>query len=472
MREWEAATWQAGQTEQAVIKRVGKAIAQAALSMTPPSGRILLLAGKGHNGDDVRAAQPHLAKRQLSLVEVNDPTRELARVKAEKADLIIDGLFGIGLNRPLDPAWCALIRAINEKGIPILSVDVPSGLNADTGETFGEAIRATVTLTVGGPKRGMLQAGEFVGHLIVASKVGLVPFPGQSDLQWITACDFTGFPPTRKVASHKGDYGHLAIFAGSLGFHGAAILAARGAARAQPGLISLITEERVFLPVASQLQSQMVHPWRTGTSLPPKVSAILFGPGLAAPDLAPGWIESLSDLWLRAPCPVIVDASGLTFIPAGKIVSAAERIMTPHPGEAARLLNVSIEEVQQDRINALRELSRKFGDCRVVLKGYHTLIGTSSGAMMVNSSGNPFLAQGGSGDLLAGYLAGSIAQPDLRRTLDKTLSFAVWQHGETADQLTHTKTNWTVEDLATEIGRSPSGAKGGRAVPHSYLKVP
>jgi NAD(P)H-hydrate epimerase len=130
----------------------------------------------------------------------------------------------------------------------------------------------------------------------------------------------------------------------------------------------------------------------------------------------------------------------------------AVRVITPHPGEAARLLKMSSAQVQADRPAALRELSARFGQCWVVLKGHQTLIGRSTGDIAVNSSGNPLLAQGGSGDVLAGYIAGLLAQPALQEDVSLTLRYAVWQHGATADALSAQRSNWIVEDLAAEIG--------------------
>jgi NAD(P)H-hydrate epimerase len=129
-------------------------------------------------------------------------------------------------------------------------------------------------------------------------------------------------------------------------------------------------------------------------------------------------------------------------------------VLTPHPGEAARLLNWPVQKVQADRVNALREISKRFGDCWVILKGHQTLVGRSEGEIFVNPSGNPHLAQGGSGDLLSGFIAGLLAQPALQANVAKTLRYAVWQHGAAADQLQAARANWTIEDLADQIGNA------------------
>ncbi|HSU53871.1 MAG TPA: NAD(P)H-hydrate epimerase, partial [Candidatus Dormibacteraeota bacterium] len=259
MREWEKATWATGQTEAEVIRSVGKCVATHALRLTHPNDSILILAGKGHNGEDARCAREHLSERRVDLLDVKAPAGDLSRLDSLlslRPALIIDGLFGIGLNRPLSADWTTFINRINAAETKVLAVDVPSGLNAETGDPEGTSVRATVTLTVGAPKLGMLKPGavNFVGRLELANDVGLIPCPCASDLQWTMPDDFAGFPPPRPVASHKGTWGHLAIIAGSSGYHGASVLAARGAQRAQPGLITLYSHESIYHPVASQLQ--------------------------------------------------------------------------------------------------------------------------------------------------------------------------------------------------------------------------
>src|ERR1039457_6254042 len=213
MREWENAAWAAGQTEAEVIRRVGKRVARRARKLTRDGDFILLLAGKGHNGDDVRAAKEFLDDRKVKLLELLLPDTDLLPLETalkEKPVLIVDGIFGIGLNRPLSESWQKIIAAINAAKIPVLAVDVPSGLNADTGETFGAAIEAAVTLTIGAPKTGMLAAAAwpFVGRLEVADDVGLIPCPLTSELIWTLPEDFQNFPPLRLAASHKGSFGH------------------------------------------------------------------------------------------------------------------------------------------------------------------------------------------------------------------------------------------------------------------------
>jgi ADP-dependent NAD(P)H-hydrate dehydratase / NAD(P)H-hydrate epimerase len=457
MREWEKATWAAKRKPAQIISRVGHIVTWRVKQLTRPGDLIVILAGKGHNGDDARQTGQNLSDREVVLLNVLDPAVTLKEFNSQlslRPALIVDGLFGIGLNRQLDPPWIKLIDKVNQSPIPVLAIDVPSGLNADSGEPEGAAIRATVTLTLGAPKKGLLasSAWSYVGRLEVAPDIGLVPCPLVGEAQWTLAGDFDSFPPRRPVDGHKGTFGHLAIIAGSLGYHGAAVLTARGALRAQPGLVTLFVQESAYVPVASQLSTAMVHPWRPGAKLPDTSSAILFGPGLAAGDLPTDLKSQMRHLWQESPLPMLADASGLDWLPTGATPKKSIRVITPHPGEAARLLKSSTAEVQADRTSALREISKRYGNCWVALKGHQTLIGRHKGELFINGSGNPLLAQGGSGDVLAGYVGGLLAQPQLQADPTTTTRFGVWQHSAAADLLSSERTNWTVENLLDALG--------------------
>jgi ADP-dependent NAD(P)H-hydrate dehydratase / NAD(P)H-hydrate epimerase len=464
MRQWEKATWETGQSEENVIQLVGRRLAQRIMELCSPGDAIWIIAGKGHNGDDARAALPGLRERNVVLMNVTDPLQgrddfleKIQNRAGQRPTWIVDALFGIGLSRPLDDQWRQLIDTLNDAGSPILAVDVPSGLNADTGQREGAAIRAEITLTVGAPKIGLLKGTGFAGRVEVLADVGLVECPVDSELAWTLPGDFAGLPPRRAVDGNKGTFGHVAIIAGSRGYHGAAVLSAWGALRSQVGLVSVYPQENAFIPVAAQLQSAMVHAWGAGKSQPKNCSALLVGPGLAADDVPESLKNEMRTSWHCLPLAMIVDASALDWLDEGPVPSGTARVITPHPGEAGRMLASSADAVQADRLGALRKLSNKFGDCCVVLKGHQTLVGRSTGKVFVNSSGNPFLAQGGSGDLLSGYLAGLLAQPDWRRDPLLAVRFAVWQHGATADDLSQTRRNWTIQDLAERLGQANPG---------------
>jgi NAD(P)H-hydrate epimerase len=273
-------------------------------------------------------------------------------------------------------------------------------------------------------------------------------------LNWISPAEFDHFPPVRAADTHKGTYGHLVALAGSMGYHGAAILTVRGAQRAQPGLVTLFTQESVYYPVAAQLQSAMVGVWSPDINRFNSASAILMGPGLAAPDLTDDIKGIFRRLWRDAPVPVVVDASALIWLVPLTLGKNTIRVLTPHPGEAAALLKQTVAQVQANREESLLELSRRYGNCWVVLKGHRTLVGRVGEAIQMNPSGNPHLAQGGSGDVLSGFIAGLLAQPALQADPGRTLRYAVWQHGAAADRLQAARKNWVVEDLVNELGKS------------------
>lgn len=463
MRAWEAASWAAGVSASDVIATVGSKLAEMATEATRAGDTILLLAGRGHNGDDVRAAVPHLLNRRVQLLEVRNPVEELpvlALALAEKPSLVLDGLFGIGLNRPLDAAWCELVHCLNGSGVRVASVDVPSGLDAESGMPLGAAVGAAMTWTVGAPKVGLVvgNASDYVGRLEVLTDVGLIPMEralpslgranGRAGMEWVDGLEFVGYPGVRGITSHKGTYGHAVLVAGSMGYHGAAVLAARAAMRAQPGLITVMTPPEVYVPVASQLHAPMVRMWEEGSSYPEKATSILIGPGLAAEQIRERMVEEVRRLWTGSESAVVVDASGLDGVPKGPVKEGVIRVITPHPGEAARLLGLTVTEVQSKRVWVLGELSKRMGGCWVVLKGHQTLVGREGGVVGVNSSGNPTMAQGGAGDVLAGLIAGLLAQPWVRLDVEKVLRWAVWRHGVAADRLREKDPSWTIEDLA------------------------
>lgn len=457
MRQWEQASWDAGCSQSEVIHNAGRSVADAALKLTNPNDFVLILAGKGHNGDDARCAKPHLADRRVEILEVKDPAQTRSALEThlrQKPTLIIDGLFGIGLSRPLDDSWADFIDRINQQNARVLAVDVPSGLNADSGEPQNVAICAHTTVTFGAPKNGLLtpKAHTFVGRLQVAADIGLIPCPISSGLLWTDQDDFASYPPSRRVDGHKGTYGHVAILAGSAGYHGAAVLAARGALRARPGLVTVICDSEVYLPIASQLQAAMVHRFLPPVALPASCTAIVIGPGLASPKLDASWRNFANEQWQSSPFPVVVDASALEWIEKGPTPLNSRRVITPHPGEAARLLGSRADAVQSDRVRALRELSNRYGNCWVVLKGHQTLVGRSSGEVFVNSTGNPYLAQGGAGDVLAGFMGGLLAQSRLQAQPLKAIRFAVWRHGAAADSLAEQGGAWTIEELLHTLG--------------------
>lgn len=463
MRDWESASWAAGRSATDVIQCVGRQLAARARQFTGGAGEILVLSGRGHNGDDARASLAALPVEEGLPVDASDPVAGLATLRTalgRRPRLIVDGLFGIGLNRPLTGPWLELVRTVNESGLPILAVDVPSGLHADTGEPQGGAVRATITLTLAAPKAGFFRpdAWEYTGRLEVASEIGLVPWPEAPGLSresiaayWTDASDFEGYPQERPVAAHKGDFGHLFIVAGSVGFHGAAVLAARAALAARPGLVTVATSPDAYTPVAGQLAAAMVHPWRTPPGLPARATAIVVGPGLAGEEVGAPIQEQVRHWWASAPLPMLADASALGWLRDVVPRPGAVRVWTPHVGEASRLLNRTTAAITAARWASARALSS--GGAWTVLKGWQSVIAEpgQSSTLWVNGTGNPGLAQGGSGDVLSGYLGGLLAQPMLAADPGRALRYAVWRHGRAADRLEASRAAWDAEHLADAL---------------------
>ena len=472
MRAWEAASWSAGIPPDVVIDTVGRRVGEWLLDHSGEHDPMLFLAGRGHNGDDVRAASKWIGwRRRQRGLNVEDPGRDSPAVLGALDELVegtrvlwvVDGLFGIGLGRAFSPEWIHLIEALNRRaalpGCRVVAMDVPSGLLNDAGGTAGAVIQAAYTLTVGAPKRGLVGLSA-AGRVEVIRDIGLLPGfeatrridaedGGTPRLQWSRAEDFCALPPRRPVTAHKGMMGHLMIVGGSVGYHGAAVMAARGALRAGPGLVTVVTDPAAYLPVAAQLAQAMVHPWKSEFPVPDSVNAVVVGPGLASGELPPGLTLWVASLWKNFPGPVLADASALNWM--GAISSQGPRIVTPHPGEAARILGCSVPLIQDDRVASAARLGKETGSI-AVLKGYHSLI-AEGGSIWVNPTGNSGLAQGGAGDVLAGFIGGWLAR---RVAAPLAVRYGVWEHGAAADRLAlrHlVDATWTVDELIAEMGR-------------------
>jgi len=458
MRAWEAASWEAGIRAEDVIHRVGEILAAEVLRRSRPGDRVVVVAGPGNNGNDARACAAQLRGRDTVLIDVTDPVTAIGRLQEELADptaLVLDGVFGTGLSRPVEGAWADLLCTLDlTRGLRV-ALDVPSGLDADTGLPLGAAVHADETWTLGAPKIGLLANGAaaYTGRVRVFPDIGLPGRPrAASPFVWASAEDFAGFPPRRAVDGHKGTFGHVAMLVGSHGYHGAAVLSVRGALRARPGLATAFVQPEILAVVAAQLAAPMIRPWQANGRLPDKTTSVVIGPGLAAKDLPIPFRDFASRTWREMEGPVLADASALDWLPPRSAAATFPRILTPHPGEAARMLDTSPEAIQRDRIGSVRQLSKRLGNAWVILKGYQTLIGRAEGPVWVNPTGNPGLGQGGTGDVLAGFLGGLLAQPRLAAIPERTIAYAVWEHGAAADRLEERSGNWTSEELAAEIG--------------------
>ena len=455
MRDWENRTWEAGVTQHSVMQLAGQHLADYISYLTKPGQSVLFLIGKGNNGGDARIAADRISDRKISLLPVEnaeDCLEGLVGFLAEKPALIVDGLFGIGLNRNLDDKWVEFIAEINQSSARVLAVDCPSGINCDTGLIMGAAVQANFTLTFGAPKIGLIHdaAADYVGSIMVAPSIGLSNELPESQSYWLTNADMQSVSFSRTAASHKGSHGHASLVAGSTGYHGAALLSAESALVARPGLVSVFTHS--YLPVACQIQSAMVHPLdKDCVGALSKSTAILIGPGLAGNDVEETTRQLTRNLWRKSVNPIVVDASALDWLRGAQPEGTAPRVITPHPGEAARMLDSNVSYIQNNRNEAAKNLARTYG-ATVVLKGRHTVIAQKEGPLLINSTGNCGLAQGGSGDVLSGYITGMLAQPSFMENIIEAIAYSVWKHGKAADKLALSGRSWGMKQLIDEIG--------------------
>ena len=401
--------------------------------------RVLVVGGEGQNGGDgwVVARQLRARGYTPTCVLLGDPMRVRgdARINLEAlralavdivtvgageldalvqlcgtATLIVDALFGTGLSRLIEGHHARAVEILNRSGTPICALDLPSGVDADRGGVLGVAVRARSTVTFAGWKRG-LQQYPGVAHAGLIECVGIgVPIRSDADVAVIEARDVAGLLAPEAGDAHKGTRGHVVVIAGSEGKTGAALLAALGALRAGAGLVSVLADESTQHALEQKVLEVMTlrldaaDPLRSAlASAEGKASAVL-GPGFG---LAPERRALARALALELPLPTVVDADALTAIAEdlAAIASArAPRVLTPHPGEAARLLGRPAAEVQADRFESASELARRAGQV-VVLKGARTVIAAPDGRLRVSASGTPALGVAGTGDVLSGALA-------------------------------------------------------------------
>jgi hydroxyethylthiazole kinase-like uncharacterized protein yjeF len=372
-----------------------------------------------------------IRKLELPLEEVG-PGDDLAPVLAAARgfDLIVDALFGTGLGRPLEGVFAALVEGLNGLPLPRVAVDLPSGLNGSRPDVFGPHVRAHLTVTFAAPKVAHVfpPASRAVGELVVTD-LGIPPDlvetaegpPGDIGPLYLSVGEeLAALVPPREPGTHKGDYGHALIVAGSPGKAGAAILAARAAVRAGAGLVTVAVPapvldvvdlgsiESMSLALPAGDTGQLVEEAATRVlEAAEGKDALAMGPGLGADAAA-----AIRRVTGECPLPLVLDADGLNAF-AGRAAELAGRpgptVLTPHPGELGRLLGISTAEVQADRIAAARRAAAETGAV-AVLKGSLTLVAAPEGAVWVNPTGNPGMASGGTGDVLTGMIVALLAQ--------------------------------------------------------------
>lgn len=416
-----------------LMESAGEAIFNVLREVWPEAWKIVVVCGAGNNAGDgyviARLAQQHGGN--VALLTATDPAKLTgdARTCAERcleagvkvepfsfekltnADLIIDAVLGTGLDRDIKGLYLQIVQAINIAKAPVLAVDIPSGLNADTGRIMGEAIRAQVTISFIGLKQGLFTgegpacAGQvYFDHLNVPDEIYQdIPVSSSRVDRMLVKKKLK----PRFATGHKGDYGHAMIIGGEKGFSGAARMASEAAGRAGAGLVSLATRQEHASQITMVRPEIMAHGIESSNelvSLLKKMSVIGIGPGLGQGE----WGQEMFATALESTLPLVVDADALNLL-ASEPSQRDNWILTPHPGEASRLLGISIDEVQNDRFNAITLLQERYGGT-CVLKGAGTLIISRKGQIAVCNQGNPGMATGGMGDILTGVISGLVAQ--------------------------------------------------------------
>src|SRR5437879_3385644 len=380
--------------------------------------------------------------------------------KIASAHTIVDALLGTGLRGPAAGVLAEAIARLNKlsgdatlaRPAFILAADIPSGLPSDGQPAEGPVLFAHQAVTFTAPKIGQLLSNQAgcCGHLEVrqiGSPAALVEEIGQGSVRWAEPEEFASLPLVRAADSHKGNYGHLLLLAGSLGKSGAAILAGRAALRSGAGLVTIATPEPVQHIVAAGQPEYMTEPLKSTKSgalslrslvdgafgeLEEGKSVLAIGPGLGTHRQTQEFIRTIVT---QTELPVLLDADGLNAF-AGHAHSLRKRqtkflAITPHPGEMARLLGASTKDVQADRVKVARESALKW-NTHVILKGFHTIIASPAGDLFINTTGNAGLAKGGSGDVLTGLLAGLTAQFGTQ-DWHRVLTLGVYLHGIAAE---------------------------------------
>ncbi len=462
MRELDRRTIEeCGTPGEVLMERAGAGVVAAVLRVAELTGRtgcVRCVAGRGNNGGDAFVVARRLSEMgwpvELVLAADRDALKGDARIHFERMieagvqpvslahagglppeadatgadrELVVEGILGTGISgAPRGEAEEAIVL-VNRLGTqrPVMAIDVPSGLNSDTGEAAGAVVQADLTVTMGLPKSGLVAAGaaDWVGNIEVVD-IGIPSDYAHgihADAELITAADLRSLFPRRSRVSHKGTYGRVLLVGGSREFSGAIAMAARSAVRSGVGLVYVLTPGEAAAAVASLVPEAMVHAAsdRVDGSLAAEAltnwnhelddfDAILVGPGLTRNLDAQALCRSVI---ATASVPLVLDADALPDAAHVDVLCRADAplVLTPHPGEMARLMGCDVRAVQVDRLKVGRDAAARTG-ATVVLKGHGTVVAEPNGAVFVNSTGNPGMATGGMGDVLAGLTVGLLAQ--------------------------------------------------------------
>ncbi len=374
-------------------------------------------------------------------------TSEAVQGLALHGDVLVDALFGTGLAREVSGVFAQVVDVINNSGLPVVAVDIPSGLNADSGAIWGRCVRADLTVTYGLVKTGLVQypGADYVGHLEVVD-IGIPPaIVERADIKSFYVLDEVAadFLPKRKSYGHKGSHGHVLLLAGSRGKTGAAVLAGEGALRSGAGLVTLCVPDKLNTIFEIHCLEAMTLPvtgldgyalangdFQKIVSAAEGKGCLVLGPGLGT---APETAALVNQVVKNFSQPLVLDADALNRLDLKSLAAkkGTVRIITPHPGEMARLTGLSAGEIQNNRLQVAAYFAKKQGVI-VVLKGAGTVVAGPDGRVAINSTGNHGMGTGGMGDVLAGLLAGLVAQG-----VDpfEAACLAVYSHGRAGDLL-------------------------------------
>ncbi|MEM9255692.1 MAG: NAD(P)H-hydrate dehydratase [Pseudomonadota bacterium] len=439
-----------------LMGRAANAAFNRLIKFWPNVERLQVLCGTGNNGGDgfLIADLAHKRKLPVKVLQLGDEgkirgdalqARQQALANGvafetyrdgllDSGAVVIDAMLGTGLGGDVREPYRTAIEAVNVSGAPVLAVDIPSGVCADSGRVLGAAVRADLTVTFIGLKRGLFtyQGQGFAGDVefsdleVPAEVYQRVP----ADSVRLELPALLGTLPPRSVTAHKGDCGTVLVVGGDYGMAGAASLAAEAALRCGAGLVSVATRLEHVAPLVARVPEVMAHGVAEQTQLEPLVDAadvLVLGPGLGQS----AWSLALAQTVLAGGKPLVMDADALNLLAAGSLddaISGQDWILSPHPGEAGRLLRTDTAAVQGDRFAAVRELQQRYGGV-VVLKGNGTLVCDRTGIGVANY-GNPGMATGGMGDVLSGVL-GALAAQGL--SLAQAGALGVCLHGAAAD---------------------------------------
>jgi NAD(P)H-hydrate epimerase len=440
-----------------LMERAGEGATEALLQTFPyvRQAPVLIFAGKGNNGGDGLVVARLLKQKGIKcevlltarkaevtgdalrnltafqrmrgrVTEITEPPHlDLVQHKLQRCGLVVDALLGTGLNAPVQGFMAALIELINTSGVPVMAIDIPSGLDADRGEPLGTAIQAELTVTFGYPKLGQISEHGLahVGRLVVAD-IGIAPealATVRPQTSLLTIEEVGRLVRVRRVAAHKGDFGHLLVLAGARGKSGAALLCGGAALRVGTGLVSLagpsslnavfsaVLIEAMTIPLPERPDGSLSLAERELAEALGGKSAVAFGPGVG---VSADTIGLTRWLLVHSERPLVIDADGLNCLATDLAVlhdAKSPVVLTPHPGEMARLVNLRNAEVQARRLEVARTFATTYR-CYLVLKGAQTVIAAPDGQAWINPTGNPGMASGGMGDVLTGIVAGLLAQ--------------------------------------------------------------